>query len=873
MSSSNSIKVSVIVPIYNVEQFLERCIESLVNQTLEDIEIILVNDGSPDHSQSIIDSYVKKYPKKVKGFVKENGGLSDARNYGIPYASGAFIGFVDSDDYVDVTMYEKLYKKAIASDSDIVVCGYYGIDEHVGHYRYFQKGNMIEFGKSLEDNPKILYMNAPYAWNKIYKRELFEETKILFPKGMIYEDIATIYPLMMYAKRIAKVDEGLYYYVLKREGAITATFGPTILQMYDALARMNDLYLEVGKFKQFKEVLGFINLKHTILRFRDFTQYNDRKLQKKMLRLGFTQLYEYFPDWRKNDIFFDFYFGDKKIIKLLSKYKFVWEMYILIPNAILHLGKKMSKLVAKIKKLFTKKAYFNKYYYATCCRKKEIIEKQVLFESFHGTALNDSPFAMMQQLAKDTSFKLYYTTKKEGREEHQRLLDQYHLDVELVTIGSRKYQEVLACSKYIVNNVSLPTYFIRRENQEYLNTWHGTPLKTLGKKMTNGIQDMSNIQRNFLEATYLLHPNTFTMDHMMEDYNLNQLYTGKVVLEGYPRNAVFLDQEKGQAIRKKYNMNDKEIFAYMPTWRGAMSSDINEHRYEEEVQSIFREVDRVLTDEQVFYVNLHPLVKDKVSITGYRHIEMFPENVNSYDFLNAVDVLVTDYSSVFFDYSITKKPVVLFMYDYDMYMSERGMYMDVKELPFTKLYTLKDFLSYLTTPHKAVGYTQKEYAEYHEQFLKYDTLSSIQHINDLFFYGDSRNVTIFDFSKNKKVEHTLFLAPQINHRDDYSKLEILNELSHPIAVFLRREFTSHTLDILTKKYNDHLDYIVVDTQMNVSFMENIRLFLCREFNIYKVNDLYKREVARLLPGLRIRKVVNGDATFRNISIEKSMNEE
>ena len=105
----DSIKVSVIVPVYNVEAYLERCLDSLVKQTLEEMEIIVVNDGTKDNSQAIIDRYAAAYPQKVISLIKENGGLSDARNYGIPYAHGEYIGFVDSDDYVDADMYERLY--------------------------------------------------------------------------------------------------------------------------------------------------------------------------------------------------------------------------------------------------------------------------------------------------------------------------------------------------------------------------------------------------------------------------------------------------------------------------------------------------------------------------------------------------------------------------------------------------------------------------------------------------------------------------------------------------------------------------------------------------------------------------------------------
>ena len=139
----SDIKVSIIVPVYNVEAYLERCLDSLVNQTLQDIEIIVVNDGTKDNSQAIIDEYVKNYPGKVYGYIKENGGLSDARNYGIPYAKGEYVAFVDSDDYVDVTMYEKLYNKAVEQGSEMVVCGYFKVDDSNNTMKSAQKGNMI----------------------------------------------------------------------------------------------------------------------------------------------------------------------------------------------------------------------------------------------------------------------------------------------------------------------------------------------------------------------------------------------------------------------------------------------------------------------------------------------------------------------------------------------------------------------------------------------------------------------------------------------------------------------------------------------------------------------------------------------------------
>ena len=640
---SDNIKVSVIVPIYNVEDYLERCLESLVNQTLKDIQIILVNDGSPDNSQLIIDKYAAEYPDKILALVKENGGLSDARNYGIPYATGEYIGFVDSDDYLDVTMYEKMYQKAVDTDSEMVVCGYYGVNEKKNTFRQLQMANGAEFGVSLLENPTLLYSNAPYAWNKLFKKELFERTGIRFPKGKLYEDIATIYPIMQYANRIEKVNEPLYYYILQREGAITSKVTEKTLQMFDSLALLNEHYKESGTFDLYKTQLCFINLKHTMLRFKDFHLYNDKALQKRMVKIGFKQLNQYFDNWKDNALFFDAFFGRKNSFKkkIGVKTELWWYGKILMPNGLIKACKIITGLLKKGRNVLKNKKFVNKYTYVKAWRKEPLKEKQVLFESFHGTAINDSPFAMMKELAKDPAFQIYYTSKVDLLETHQQVLDANGLDqVKLVALGTKEYQKILATSKYLVNNVSFPTYFVRREGQIYLNTWHGTPLKTLGKKMAQGIQDMSNMQRNFLQSTHFLHPNRYTMNHMMEDYNLNHLYTGEVILNGYPRNSIFLDKNAEASVREKYGMTGKEVFAYMPTWRGATSNKANGTGYEEEVKEILKAFDAQLTDNQILYVNLHPLVRDKVEISGFEHILTFPTDIDNYSFLNAVDVLM-----------------------------------------------------------------------------------------------------------------------------------------------------------------------------------------------------------------------------------------
>lgn len=209
-------KVSVIVPVYNMEDYLKECLDSLINQTLDDIEIVIVNDGSTDRSNEIIDDYVYNYPEKIRAFKVANGGLGEARNYGIKKAKGKYLGFVDSDDIVRTDMFEEMYREAVQENSDCVICDYIAFWEN-GKTAYVASipGNNIDRFDIIRYSTKFGVVNA---CTKLVKRELFNQ--ILFPKGF-YEDLATMPIILSYANKITYVKKGLYYY-RQRSGSITS---------------------------------------------------------------------------------------------------------------------------------------------------------------------------------------------------------------------------------------------------------------------------------------------------------------------------------------------------------------------------------------------------------------------------------------------------------------------------------------------------------------------------------------------------------------------------------------------------------------------------------------------------------------------------
>ena len=206
--------ISVIVPIYNVEKYLNRCVDSIINQTYKNLEIILVDDGSPDNCGKICDEYAKK-DKRIKVIHKKNGGLSDARNAGIDLAKGKYIGFVDSDDYIEKDMYSYLYNLVLENNAQISICNWYEVNENERIDKNI-KFNDFTIGKDraiemlIQD--KII---KNYAWNKLYDISLFKKYDIRYPYGRKMEDVGTTYKLFYYSKKIAIGNKPEYNYIIR----------------------------------------------------------------------------------------------------------------------------------------------------------------------------------------------------------------------------------------------------------------------------------------------------------------------------------------------------------------------------------------------------------------------------------------------------------------------------------------------------------------------------------------------------------------------------------------------------------------------------------------------------------------------------------
>lgn len=230
-------KISVIVPVYNVEKYIDKCLNSIVNQTNKNLEIILIDDGSTDRSGDICEQYAM-CDSRIKVIHQKNQGLSSARNRGLDIASGEYIGFVDSDDWISIDMYQILLTTALKYNADIVECGYEKVYENK-EYIIDSNIEITEDKIFILNNIEALHEEMQWgkftaiACNKLYRKCLF--LKFRYPIGKCHEDEHLTYKLLYSCNRLVSINEiKLYYYLQKREGSITAKFTEKNLDIYDA---------------------------------------------------------------------------------------------------------------------------------------------------------------------------------------------------------------------------------------------------------------------------------------------------------------------------------------------------------------------------------------------------------------------------------------------------------------------------------------------------------------------------------------------------------------------------------------------------------------------------------------------------------------
>ena len=309
-------KVSVIVPVYNAEKYLVKCLDSLCNQTLEDLEIVLVNDGSTDNSLAILNDYKTRYPEKIKIFSKENGGQGMARNIAIQHATGKYLGFVDSDDYADVTMFEKMLNVAEQGDYDVVFCEHYEVRGENLLHKTFKDYN----------SEREMFVDALVSpWIKLIKKETYVNSKVIFPEGYIYEDTSWFAALLPSIKKYTVIHQPLVFHAINENSTMTKRQEERTASIFPVMEYAWNYFNDNGFFQDYKLELEYFFTRIMFMSsFERISKIKDKKLKKQLFARSYALVKERFPKYKKNP----YLKGAKKLyIKLLNKFTaplFMW---------------------------------------------------------------------------------------------------------------------------------------------------------------------------------------------------------------------------------------------------------------------------------------------------------------------------------------------------------------------------------------------------------------------------------------------------------------------------------------------------------------------------------------------------------------------
>ncbi len=514
---------------------------------------------------------------------------------------------------------------------------------------------------------------------------------------------------------------------------------------------------------------------------------------------------------------------------------------------------KIKAATLKIKDRMMNSLIYNAYYHS------KVNDKIVYLESRDGNDFTGNVLRIAEELStgKYGDYKIYVFARKEVHPKIKALEKTYNLKIHKLIAKEALATRILEKAKYIIHDSGIRPKYVKRPEQIVLNTWHGTPLKFMGVDNTAEEHRIGNVQHPFLSANYLLYPNDYMREKMLSAYMMEKIYPGKILMEGYPRNSVFFDDERRENLKMELNLQGKEIFVYMPTFKGILT-DRKDKEQKEKIEKFLEDIDERLNDNQLLLVKLHVYNRSKLNFDKFNHVKPFIEGYETYDVLNMADVLITDYSSVFFDFANTRRKIVLFNYDEEDYMAYRGTYFPLKDLPFPKVQTTDDLLKELNSP--------KDYDDsaFIEKYCTYDNPDAAKNICKHIFNEEkvcreekienpNPNILIWggDLKNNGITSSLISLLSNVD-REKYNFYISYRQWEKDIVENHEETF---------KRIPENVELMPLRSRINPTIIETIRLmrFIRSKKNKKfpkSLEKLFKRELNRTYPGFPFDGMIN-----------------
>lgn len=829
-------KLSIIVPVYNVEKYIERCLDSILNQAWQDFEVLCVNDGSSDASGEICERYAAR-DERIKVFYKTNGGAASARNVGLQHATGDYIGFVDPDDWTEPEMFASIIKKMEAHDADMGVCGFYKNWDD----KEIEMDNEPSVEQGVFDREQVFYYAfkrysyksfGGYLWNKVFKRAVLMGTEALCFKETLKvgEDVLFFAEATLRAESAVYVDKAMYHYYQRNSSLCHAG---SIEERAGSLVTYGTLIPLLQQHGIGEKVIQYV---------KRFYVYIASLLAEKA----------YFNEDVEN-----MHRMQQEIGKYIDAYEATSEGHEEWNVRMRLMMKNPEEAIIYSRNLKDKE---RRNTYAKHLN-EPIEENWVLYESFYGKGMVCGPYALFKAFQERHDFGQYkHIWSISVEEELERLQEQYKdlTNVNFVLRKSNEYTEYLAKSKYLINNDTFFYFFIKREDQIYVNTWHGIPMKKLGYDVPDGIVAQHNSFRNFLMTDYLLAWNSHMGNIYRKAYMLNDMYQGKIVLEGCPRNDNTLTPET-EAIKDKLRnagvgiADNKKIILYAPTFRGSnLQTAKNNYTEVKEFMTMLEE--RFVDGEYQILYKPHHLIYDQIKKDGIKDAQVIPGYFDANEILAVADILISDYSSIYFDFLITDRPIVFYVPDEQEYEEYRGLYFKAEKLPGAVCRTVEQVSDAILAEKNY----REEYGPIHDKFKEwacsYDDGAVSKRILEILL-GEREDFRVMETECCEKKEKALIVAGSLYDKKKFEKLtEILDQYDldkTEVTVLFDEPKTELTKERIMALDNRIRGLARVPAMAVTEEEEALyERYLCGELSVDVVQDVFVRERERCLPGMQ-----------------------
>lgn len=671
-------------------EFIGDCLNSVLSQSYSNLEIIIINDGSDTENTGYIETLLQD--KRIVYLKNESKqGVAYSRNRGLSTATGEFLFFLDSEDILAVQAIEVLVENI--GESPAIA----------GRTKRLLRPTDLE---PAANPPELMVMEKAAAdifrsgsiLNLLIKNSFIKENNISF-----YEetegatDISGIIPFILYVKSIPSLNIPTYFQRVRNDpisnpSLVQRPIGERTRDFVRVYQEMNKQY---GKHEQVKEYLDGL-----------------------FLRFFRRQVINIFKDKDHQDEFFDLLSSVGKVLNPAS-----------LSAQPSHIKREIKQLRAGNKDKFLKGYRFHveardfknaikgftrlkRYIYNKLFLRFPLKENYIIFESFLGKNYSDSPRNIYEYIIENNmDYQCIWVFNDKNRK--------IPGNAKIVKRFSLAYYYYFAVSKYWINNMRQPLHLVKREGNVFLETWHGTPLKKLVFDMKDVYSANPRYKRDFYMQSrawdYLLSPNAYSSEIFRSAFK----FDNEMLEYGYPRNDILYSPQKDEIItRVKKSIGipeDKKVVLYAPTWR---DDDFYEPgKYKFQLQLDLHKMKEVLGDEYVVTLRMHYFIADDINVEG---LDGFAFNLSKYDDISELylisDILITDYSSVFFDYANLKRPILFFTYDLDKYRDQlRGFYLDFEnEGPGPLLRTSDDVIDAISN----IDEVKKQYADRYGAFYK-----------------------------------------------------------------------------------------------------------------------------------------------------------